>query len=350
MEISSLVKKIALISALVFVIIFAGSLGYYFLEDYSWLDAVYMTAITLTTTGFGEVVPLTSKGKMFTIVLLLMGVGVVTYSISQMVSYVASIDFSQRRRKKMEKKIMKMKNHTIVCGYGNMGEIICKKLKEEGVKFVVVEKRETLIQMLEKAGYDFIEGDAAHDEILEKAGVREAKVLVSVIDSDADGLYITLAGRSFNPNLLIIARASEPSAKPRMIRASADKVILPFVMSGLKVAESVINPAVEDFLNLDKGEVTTDNTMIQLADLFVTKDSSIVGKSLKEVGPKVSSLIIVGVRKSDHSFQFNPRGDYVFEVGDCLIAMGKQASYKETKELFNLSTETPYKKNLQTSA
>lgn len=331
MQFNSIFLKIFQVSMIIILIIILGSIGYWQIEDYDFVDAVYMTIITLTTTGFQEVKPLSENGKIFTMFLLLLGMGTVTYSLTSIVTYVTSIDFSKRRRDKMEKRINLFKNHTIVCGYGRMGEIICKRLEEENIPFVVIERREALVQLLKQRSYHYVEGDAAHDEHLIKAGVERAKVLVSVIDSDADGLYIALAGRSFNANLQIIVRASEQNAKQRILRAGADKVILPFVMSGMKVAESIINPAVEDFLNIHDSQ-TVEGEPIQLADLFVTEESTIIGKSLEEIGPQCRKIIIVGIRKNNRNFIFSPGGEYRFEVGDCLITMGEQIAYKETKE------------------
>lgn len=335
MEKSDLIKILKVL-LFITVVIFIGSLGYFLIEGLRPLDSIYMTVITLTTTGFREIAPLSDTGKIFTIILLLTGMGVVTYSLSTIVSYIASIDFSKRRREKMEKKISNFVGHTIVCGYGRMGEIICKKLEEKGVKFVVIEKKESLIGFLKKTNYHYIEGDAAHDENLIKAGIKNAKVLVSVIDSDADGLYITLAARSFNQELSIIVRANEPNAQKRMTRAGANKVVLPFVMSGIKVAETVINPYAEDFFNIpDPGGDSMD--YVQVSDMFVTENSSIIGKELKEIGDKLEGLIIVGIRKKDHSFKFKPRGNYVFEKDDCLIAMGDPENHNRAAKEFNLA-------------
>jgi len=302
-------------------------------------DALYLTVITLTTTGYGDIVPKTSEGKRFTIFLLLLGVGGFTYAISTILSYISSIDFSHRRRLKMEKDINNLTDHTIVCGFGRMGEIICKKLSERHVNFVVIEKREKLLERVEMLGYKYIVGDAAHDDVLLNAGVKKAKVLVSVIDNDSDGLYIALAGRSFNKDLHIILRANERSAEKRMLRAGADKVVLPFVMSGLNVAESVINPAVEDFLNI-KGMKGShgEEVPIQLADLYVSKTSDIINKRLDEVGPKMEKMIIVGVRKPNQKFIFNPGGDYVFQEDDCIITMGDQESYLNVKDRYHLKS------------
>ena len=333
------ILKIIGITFYILLIVLGGSFVYAKLESMTFFDALYMTVITLTTTGYGDFVPKTYEGKMFTIVLLLLGVGVVTYAVSTILSYITSIDFTQRRRMRMEKRVQKFEGHTVVCGFGRMGEIICRRLRDEKINFVVIEKRENLIDRLNDEGYNYIVGDAAHDDILMKAGVDKASVLVSVIDNDSDGLYIALAGRSFNKDLYIIVRANEKSAEKRMIRAGADKVVLPFVMSGLNVAESVLNPAVEDFLNI-KGMKGShgEEVPIQLADLYIPKQSELVDKKLEDVGPQMEKMIIVGIRKPNRKFIFNPRGDYLFQEGDCIIAMGDQEAYSRTKERYHLTT------------
>lgn len=228
-----------------------------------------------------------------------------------------------------------------------MGEIICKKLSDENIPFVVIEKREHLIKILAENKYHFIEGDASNDECLEKAAVQNAKVLVSVIDNDSDGLYITLAARSYNPDIHIIARANEQNAKKRMMRAGANKVILPFVMSGLKVAESIINLAVEEFLSLE--DIQNEGT-VHLGDLHITPESTVVGKTIKSIGPNIEKLIIVGIRKEDNTFLFSPRGSYEFEAGDCIIAMGEQDDYIDMKKQFNLSSHGFYETKAEKEA
>lgn len=328
--------KILSVVGFILFIVSCGSFGYWYIEDYAPLDAIYMTVITLTTTGFGEVIPLTKNGKIFTMVLLLIGVAIVTYSLTTIMNYIVSIDFSNRRREKMEKKISELEGHTIVCGYGRMGEIICKKLHEEGITFVVIEKRESLIQLLKANRFLHIEGDASTDENLEKAGIEKAKTLVSVIDSDADGLYIALAGRTYNPDMHIIVRANERSARKRMIRAGADKVVLPFVMSGMKVAESVITPEVEESFSIPT--VNNDgDTQIKIMDLLIGEESQLIGQTIDSVGVEIRKLIIIGVKKADKSFTFNPDGEYVFEVGDTIVAMGELDACSDAVEKFSLS-------------
>jgi voltage-gated potassium channel len=201
----------------------------------------------------------------------------------------------------------------------------------------VIEKRPAIIAELEKTPYLYIEGDASNEEILLEAQIEKAKVLVSVIDNDSDGLYTSLAGKSMNPNLFIIARATENQAKKRMLRAGADRVILPFVMSGLKVAECVLNPAVEDLFDIS-GMQEQDEDKIQLADLFVTENSRLVNLTLSSIGEQLGNLIVVGVKNKDNEFQFKPGSSYVFKEGDCIITLASKKTYDEARLRFRLST------------
>jgi voltage-gated potassium channel len=331
--------KILSIMLFISLVVALGSFGFWYIEDYGVVDAIYMTVITLTTTGFQEVVPLTQNGKIFTMALLLVGVGVVTYSLTSIMNHIVSIDFSSLRREKMEKKISNLKGHTIVCGYGRMGEVICKKLHEENITFVVVEQHPELIALLKKNQFLYIEGDASSDENLEKAGVQHAKTLVSVVDNDADGLYIALAGRTYNPELNIVVRANEKSAEKRMIRAGANRVILPFVMSGLKVAESVIFPEVEESFRISTINNGKD-TEIKIIDYLVNESSDLIGKSINTIGKDIKKMIIVGIKKNDNSFVFNPGGEYVFCQGDTLISMGEREHCESMMERFNLICST----------
>lgn len=337
------VSNIIFIIALVILVTLFGVTGYQIIEGWNFLDSLYMTVITLTSTGYQEVHPLSENGRLFTIVLLFIGVGIVAYSISTLMSYFMSIDLYKRGRDKMNKKIQSLENHTIVCGFGRMGKVICDELRKHGDQFVVLENDPEEIEQLKKSDYLFIDGDAASDDHLLQAGIRNARVLVSMIDNDSDGLYIALAGRSLNKNLYIIVRANDDRARKRILRAGADKVVLPIMMSGMKVAECVINPAVEDFLDLTGDG--SESRQFQLADLVVTSKSQLVNVSLNDIGPEMRDIIIVGVRKPDGEFIFYPKSDYIFEVNDCLIAMGKREDYESTLSKFNLSSVTPHSRN-----
>lgn len=327
-------RKRIILPIILFLIVMSGSFGFMIIEGWNFFDSLYMTVITLTTIGYDETHQLSEQGRVFNIFLILFGVGTMTYTITRIIADLTSIDFQKRRRAKMLNKISKMSNHTIVCGFGRMGEVICKNLAEYNENFVVLEKRPQLIEELKKLGFLYIEGDAANDDLLIEAGVTRARAIVSVIDNDSDGLYVALASRSMNKDIFIIVRANERNAKGRMIRAGANKVILPFIMSGQKVADTIMNPATEDIF-----DITNQNheDKIQLADLFVTNKSDLKGRSLEEMGEKLNNLIIIGVKDCDNKFIFKPGSEYIFREGDCVIAMGPLKDYNRAKESLSLS-------------
>jgi len=330
-------KKNWLIPFTLILLLLIGTVGFCLIEGWGFFDALYMSVITLTTVGYQEIHPLSEQGRIFNMLYIGFGIGSFTYFLSKMYNQLNNLNFETRRITKMKKKISLLKRHTIVCGYGRMGEVICRKLAEQNIDFVVIERRDSVVNELKKTPFLFLEGDSANEEVLSEAGIQNAKILVSVIDNDSDGLYTSLAGRSMNPNLFIIARATENQAKKRMLRAGADRVILPFVMSGLKVAECVLNPAVEDLFDIS-GMQEKDEDKIQLADLFVTENSRLINSSLSNVGEQLGNLIVVGVKNQENKFQFKPGSDYVFNVGDCIITLASKKTYDEARLRFRLST------------
>ena len=304
-----------------------GIAGYMVIENWNLGDSFYMTIITLTTTGYQEVNPLSPEGRLFTAGFLVLGMGIFAYAITNLMSSMFFMNFKSLRRKKMEKKISKMKLHTIVCGYGRMGKVICEKLIEAKIKFIVIEQHKDLIKELEKTDLFWIEGNAANDEILEKAKIETAKVLISTVDNDADGLYLALAARSYNKDIFTIVRATTEMARKRIIKAGANKVVLPFVMSGRVIAESVINPNVEDFLDIASLNLK-DEDQLQLFEIPIENHDCLIKKTLRTCGFKREGLIIVGI-KNNEDFTFAPEADYSFKETDTLIAIGSRKSFKE---------------------
>ena len=309
----------------------AGIIGYTIIEGWDLHDSIYMTIITLTTTGYQEVHQLSKMGRTFTIILLIVGMGTVGFSISVLMNELLSIDWKSRRRKRMERKLKDLHGHTIVCAYGRMGKVICQQLAKTENQFVVIEQNSKKIEELEKTTYLWLEGDATQDENLLKVGIEKAKVLVSMVDSDADGLYIALAGRSFNPNLYIIVRASDESAKTKILRAGANRVILPIVMTGHKVAQIVLNPEIEDLLEIS-GAKLQQNQQVQMIEIDIKDRPYLIGKTLQTCGYKREGLIVVGIQKLNKEFVFAPRSDYQFQEDDCLISLCTVKSYQDLKE------------------
>lgn len=329
-------SHVILIFFLVIFLFLFGTVGYMSIEGWNSFDSFYMTVITLTTTGYQEVHQLSDHGRLFTMILLICGMGIVAFSVSAIMNFVLSIDFEKRRIQRMKNKIAELSGHTIVCGFGRIGKVICKELHMKGVPFVVVEIGDEQVKQLEDCGYLHLQGDAAADEVLEEAGIMRAKSLVSMIDNDADGLYLCLAARSLSEKLRIVVRASDERAKKRIEKAGANKVILPIIMSGKRIAESIINPAVEDFLDV-AGAYFEKGEGIQLTDIVVNDDSSLVDKNVEDISEIVTDLVIVAIRRKNGDFVFFPKEEHKFQVGDTLVSIATEKGYLQTKEHFDIN-------------
>src|SRR5512139_2202097 len=273
-------NKIMLSAVLIFLLISAGTVGYVFIEGWDFLDSLYMTITTLTTVGFGEVHPLSRIGRVFTIALIVGGVGTVFYALGTIAKFMLEGEFEEIfGRKRLEKKIKELKDHFIVCGYGRMGKIICRELKEKNIPFVVIEKKpEALI-----GGQDvlLVEGDATRDEILKEVQIGRARGLISVLPTDAENLYVVLSARGLNPRLMIVARAGEEGSEQKLVRAGADRVVSPYYIGGLRIAHTVLKPAVVDFIEF---ATKSGNIDLQMEEITIQEKSGLVGLTLDDSG------------------------------------------------------------------
>lgn len=312
-------------------LLFVGTWGYYLLEGWPLSDAFYMTVITISTVGFGEVHPLSEKGRLFTIFLILGGVGVAIYVFSAVTEVIVSGQIQNLLgRRRLEYKIETLREHYIICGYGRIGHHICHIIARE-VPFVVVENDQERIKELEEDGFIYFQGDATHEDVLKKVGIERAKGLVAVLGSDADNVYITLTARSLNPKLFIIARADEDHVVRKLERAGADKVISPYLIGARRMAMTILRPAVTDFLELATPEA---NLELQLEEVRIRAQSDLVGKKLIESGIRqFSGAIILAVRKVTGEMVFNPPPDYILESGDTLVALGDRKGLSRLEEV-----------------
>jgi len=307
-----------------------GTAGYMAIEGWNLIDALYMTVITLASVGFKEVHDLSLIGRIFTIFLIVGGVGSVAYALSAGAKIILEGELQEvYGRRRLEKKIRELKDHYIVCGYGRMGKIICRELREKNIRFVIVEKQPDLRQ--EEEDLLIFPGDATKDEVLKELGIDKAKGLITVLPTDAENLFVVLSARVLNPGLIIVARAGEEGSEQKLIRAGADKVVSPYHIGGLRIAHTVLKPAVVDFIEF---ATKSGNIDLQMEEVSIGENSKLVGKTLDESGiGRELGIIIVAIRKPSGEMMFNPTFRSAIKEGDMLIALGEISKLKILEEL-----------------
>jgi voltage-gated potassium channel len=323
-------KLINPVFAIIGVIAF-GTLGYVVIEKWSYFDALYMTVITLTTVGYHEVHELSQAGRVFSMVLILSGVGTMFYTFGVGAKVLLEGELRDiLGRKKLTKKIENLKNHYIICGYGRMGNIICREMLHGKAPFVIIEKSPELVSTMD-ADILSLQGDATQDSILKQAGIERAKGLISVLSSDSENLYVVLSARGLNPGLKIVARASEEGAESKLIRAGADNVVSPYYIGGLRIAHTLLKPAVVDFIEF---ATKSGNIELQMEEIKVKESSDIINRSLDGCGiRKEMGIIIVAIKRESGEMEFNPKSTSVIKKGDTLVAMGETRQLKALEEL-----------------
>jgi len=313
-------------------ILVLGTSGYMFIEGSNFLDSLYMTVITITTVGFGEVVPLTTAGKYFTILLITVGVGFVLFVFTNITE--AMVEGGMRRmlgRKKMDKEVATLGNHYIVCGFGRIGKVICRILKENKRPFVVIENSHDEISKTEELGYLALLGEASNDDMLIKAGIERAKGLIAVVSSDAENVYIILSAKGLKPSLYILARSSgEEGSETKLLRAGASKVISPYNIGAHRMAHLLVKPTVIDFLDL-----TLDTGLgLRLEELTISEQSKFKSITLRESNIRSEfDLIIVAIKRGEGKMLFNPKSNATIQPGDTLVILGEHENIKSFEKL-----------------
>jgi voltage-gated potassium channel len=326
-------RKIVQLTASLLAILVLGSLGFVWLEGWSFYDSLYMTVTTLTTVGYGEVHPLSPLGKAYNMVLILAGMGFLIYIVTSLARVVVEGEIAEALgKRKLLKRIKKLSGHYIICGFGRIGEIIARQLRERGVPLVIVENNPDLLSRLDESGYYFVTGDATKEEVLLEAGIEKARGLVSVVHSDASNVYIVLTARSLNPKLFIVARGEEPGSRQKLLRAGADKVESPYEMGGRKMAHTILRPTVTTFMDLAMHE----GVEWSMEEIAVGTTSPMIGLPLKDSGIRQKyELIMVAIKRADGEMLFNPTPEMPILAGDTLILLGMRKNLEALEEVLH---------------
>lgn len=303
-------------------LIFSGALGYMLIESWSFIDSVYMTVITLTTVGFQEVNTLSNTGRIFTIFLILIGGGFALYVAGALVQFVVEGRIrSIIGRRRLEKSIQKLENHTIVCGYGRIGGVICESFIKKNIPVIVLEKNAQLIDKLEQEKIPNIPGDSTDEDNLEKAGIHRATNLIAALGTDTNNVFLVLTARQMNPDLFIVARCSYQNSKQKLYAAGADLVESPYEIGASRIAMRIERPTVTDFLD---SALATEQTHIQMEEIPVIHGSFMSKKTLMESGLRQDyNLMVIAIKKHNSTMVFNPPPDAVIEPDDTMIVIGE---------------------------
>lgn len=305
-------------------VVAGGTAGYMLIERWSFLDALFMTVTTITTVGYREVQPLDTAGRIFTICLVLSGVGTAFYLLTTFVALVIEGDLGAALGvSRMKGRIDQLTGHHILCGYGRVGEEIARELVARRMPFVVVESNPETLQRAVAAGHLVIEGDAASDEVLEQAGVRRARTLLAASDSDSGNTYITLTAKALNPGVFVVARAGKRESEARARRAGADRVISPYVISGRRMALSAIQPNMVDFM--DTLAVGRSGGQM-LAEIEVTEASGLFGLYVRHLAEETPEIRVLGLQRANGDLIVGPPASERLGLGDRLMVVGSEAA------------------------
>ncbi len=323
-------------------ILLCGTAGYSLIEGWKLLDALYMTIITVATIGYGEIRPLSPAGRVFTIFIIIFGVGNVAYMIGQLTR--SMVEGSLRRvmgRRKLERQIKTIKDHYIICGYGRIGRTIAQEIKAKRLPLVIIENDQEVVQQIDQDGHLYIMGEATDDDNLISAGIKRARSLVTVVSSDADNVYIVLTARAMNPNLFIVTRATEEKSVSKLERAGADKVVSPYQIGARNMAQALLRPAVSDFIETTvHGRGDLD---LAMEEILVTPQSKLKDITLKDSNIRMDlDLIVIAIKKADGEMIFNPWADARFQVGDTLIAVGQRENMEKLATMLGADSMIPY--------
>lgn len=331
-------KKILIGLLIILILIVSATIGYMIILNISFIDALYMTIITVSTVGYEEVVDMNEAGKIFSIFVIIISISMLGYLLSELFKFFSEGSMNETWRKnRMKKAISKLSNHIIVCGAGETGMHVIKQFLLKDIDFVVIEHDENAIEKLREMDLNYIDDDATNDEVLLAAGVQRAKGLVTCLAKDADNVFVVLTARQLNKKLRIVARSHENKSAKKLKIAGANSTVSPDEIGGKKMASMMISPNIQYFVD---NIIDTKNVSIDMEEVSINESSELIGKQLRET--KISDrtgLIVLAIRRTNDQFIFNPKASEVLSENDKMLVVG---SKEQINELRNIAKETMF--------
>jgi voltage-gated potassium channel len=317
--------------ALFFSVIVGGTIGYALIEGWTLWDAFYMTVITVTTVGYKEVHDLSYPGQLFTVVLLLGGVGTALYTFTFLATAIVEGGLPKRlQRSRLARMIDTISDHFIVCGYGRIGAIVTDQFQRQGIRFAIVERDSVRARAALNLGMLVVEADATREEVLKQAGIDRARGLIAAVGTDAENVYTVLSARVLNPGLFIVGRAEGEDSVRKMERAGANRVISPYQIGAIQMAQTALRPTVVDFVAL---ATNAENFELSMEEITVGSSSPIAGKSLVDAKLRERfGVMVVAIQREEQRMEFNPDFDATIGAGDKLVVLGRPDSLKRLEK------------------
>jgi len=305
----------------------AGTIGYMVIEGWGAWDAFYMTVITITTVGYREVHELSLGGQALTVLVLVVGVGAALYTFTLMAAAVVDGRLPKRLQQRRAARMLEtIQDHFIICGYGRIGSLVASQFRRQNIPYVVVERDVERQQAALDEGGLAVEGDASREDVLKRVGIERARGLIAAVSTDAENVYAVLSARVLRPDLFIVGRAEGEDAARKLKRAGADRVISPYQIGAMQIAQTALRPAVVDFVALATG---SDNVELAMEEIAVAAASGLASRSLVDANLRQRfSVIVVGIQRQDGRMEFNPEPDTIIRSGDKLVVLGRPDSLK----------------------
>ena len=328
-------KRILALTAILLLIVIAGTVGFAFLENLSPLDSFFTTVVLISTVGMGSP-PATAGGKILAIIIIAGGVGTLVYAVGMVIEFLIGGYLAEILEERgMKKKISELSNHYLICGYGRVGEQVAREFKRSGEDFVVVDSNPESIARAREDGYLHVEGDAADDESLHLAGIDRAKGLVACVDSDADNVFVTLSARVLSPDIWIVARGNTEDSHNKLEKAGANKVVSPYAIGGREMATLMLKPMVSDYLDVVTGGGELE---LRVEQFRLTESSPVIGKSIRdlEIRQKTGASILA-VKRPGEPFDTNPDPAIRLDKDVVLITVGTHEEIQLLEQLLGIN-------------